>query len=350
MTDYLLRFDHLDGDTAIRPLTVSADTAASLAQEVHRHARGRLGSRSVDVHLDEDALTGAILRNGITVGEFTLDAAPVSTSRLRGDLVLHGYTLTDIHNISRYVVRYNRWYNAADIQDRFDAAWHAIVEHLLAADEKPTDRDLFHAGRTATDREMRQSQQAHGYNYHQPGTGTRPNFERYWFTTAAPTPSPENRVVEREALGQIWPNLTPRQQEALTALAATGDYRLAAEALDITQGTLHVLLSKARKRFLACWHEGEEPSKPWGTDRRIGDRAATAPAKTKRRAATRAAARRTGRPTRELVHGRASTYTNHACRCVPCTQAATDKARERNRAKGATPRQFKGRPLAGVAA
>ncbi|MEU5298026.1 hypothetical protein [Streptomyces umbrinus] len=348
-TSYTLTFDPPVLTTRGHPrtFTLTAGTPAGLAQEVHRHARGTLGSRTVDVRLDADLLTGTVLRAHAPVAAFTLTPhSAAALSETNGghrvghtEPALHGYTLDDLHHLSRHVVHSDRWHTAGDIEDRYDAAWHAIVEHLLAACERPSRHDLFHAGRVGCDQSVRQRLQAHGYNHHQPATGTRPSFERYWTTTAAHTPSPEDQIVDRRALWQIWPRLTPRQQQALEALAATDDYQKAAAALGVTPGTFHVLVSKARKRFLALWHEGEQPSRIWGTDRRVGSRTATTPAATKRRPPTRAVTRRSGRPQHQLVHGKASTYNNHNCRCAPCTTAATDQARERNRANGATPRR-----------
>jgi hypothetical protein len=165
-----------------------------------------------------------------------------------------------------------------------------------------------------------------------------PRFHAYW--TVTNPQSPEPGVVERLAVAQIWPRLTPRQQDALTMLATVGDYREAAVRLGVTPSTFRVLIFQARRRFLQWWHEGETASRPWGVDRRFGNRSATVPSASRRRPATQAVRRRTGgRPVPELVHGRASTYTNHACRCPPCTQAATDDTRERDRANGAVPRR-----------
>ncbi|MEU8892953.1 hypothetical protein [Streptomyces sp. NPDC048442] len=331
------------GASPPRTLTVTVATPAALAQEVHRHARGMLGSRSVDVRLDPGTLTGTVLRAHAPVADFALTplAAPVSAPgpERRTEAVLHGYTLDDLHHLSRHVVHSDSWHTAGDIEERYDAAWYALVEYLLAAAEPPTRRDLFQAGRRGRDASIRQDQQAHGYNHHRPGNGTRPRFEQYWTTAAAHRPPPEERIIDQYALAQIWPRLTPRQQQALTALAATGDYRQSAVALGVAQSTFHVLLSTARKRFFALWHEGEQPSRMWGTDRRVGSRTATAPVKTTRRPATRAVTRRTGRPQQDLVHGRPSTYTNHACRCEPCTTAMSAAARDRSRANGATARR-----------
>jgi len=326
---------HTGTDTAVRHITAEPH---NLAQEIHRHARGLLGSNRINIHLDPDTLTGTVTNHGTPEGDFTLTPTPEPATHTTRE-TLHDYSLNDIHHLARHVVHADRWNRATDIEDRYDAAWHAITEHLLTTDKPPTRNDLLRAGTEGSDRAVRQTQQAHGYNHHQPGTGTRPNFQRYWFLESAATPSPENRIVDHHALWQVWPKLTTRQQEALTALAAAGDYQQAADHLGITPGTFHTLVSGARKRFFLWWHEHETPSRMWGTDRRIGSRTTTTPPSTKRRPATRAVARRSGRPVHELVHGRASTYTNHACRCAPCTQAATAQAREKRRRAGTTARR-----------
>ena len=250
--------------------------------------------------------------------------------------VAHGYTVRDLEHLTRLVLRTDRWYTAGDIDERYNAVWVGIVEQLLTADEPPTRRELLNAGTRANDERVRDEMRTHGrstHNYGQP----MPRFHAYW--NPANPASPEPRVVERFAVEQIWPKLTPRQQQALAALAVLGDYDQAAAHLCVTPGTYNVLVSNARRRFLLWWHEGETPSRTWGTDRRVGSRTAAVPPVTKRRPATRAVVRRKGRPERELVHGRASTYTNHGCRCVPCTQAQTDVARQGRHAKGATPRR-----------
>lgn len=320
---------------------VTGDDPTTLARAIHHHARGILGSRQISVHIDLQTLSGTVLRTGTTLTTFTLLPESEPEPRREGAArdVLHGYSLDDVHHLAQHVVRSDRWSRGTDIQDRYDAAWHAIVEHLLTTNEHPSRGDLFRAGTAGSDRAVRQTMQAHGYNTNQFGTGLRPRFERYWVLQSMPTHSPEGRIVDRHALWQIWPKLTRRQQEALTVLAATGDYQQAATHMGLKPGTFHCLISHARKRFLTWWHEGEQPSRPWGTDRRIGSRSATAPPTARRRPATRAVVRRTGRPVHELVHGKASTYTNHACRCGPCTQAATDRAREISRRAGATARR-----------
>lgn len=115
---------------------------------------------------------------------------------------------------------------------------------------------------------------------------------------------------------------------------AIDDYQAAAAALDITPATFNVLVSRARKRFLTLWHDGERPSRVWGTDRRVGSHATKDRPQSKRRPVTAAVTRRTGRPVHELVHGKATTYSNHGCRCTPCTRASAEKETRRRRAKG----------------
>jgi hypothetical protein len=87
---------------------------------------------------------------------------------------------------------------------------------------------------------------------------------------ARPASGPEDRVIERIALAQIWPCLRPAHREALLALAAHGDYGLAARALGKPYSTFKADISRARREFLKLWHEGEAPSRPWVRDRRAG--------------------------------------------------------------------------------
>jgi DNA-binding CsgD family transcriptional regulator len=117
------------------------------------------------------------------------------------------------------------------------------------------------------------------------GGGTLPSFERYWTGTART--SHEDRVTERIALHQIIPLLTSRQTEVVHALAATDNYRAAAELLDMNPRTFNVTIRHARQRFLAAWHQGETPSRTWGNDRRVGNYSTTEAPKTERRPATR---------------------------------------------------------------
>lgn len=182
---------------------------------------------------------------------------------------LHGYTLEAIDHLTRYAIRLDRWYYAGDIDERFDAVRHAIVERLLTSTHTPDRHDLIQTGLRASTSNIATEARVHGRDVNR----VRPvlGFYKYWEPTHRGA-SPESHVVDRHALTQIWPLLLPREQAALTALAATDDYRLAAESLGIPAGTMNAHLHAARKRFLALWHEGETPSRLWRNDKRVDRR------------------------------------------------------------------------------
>lgn len=238
----------------------------------------------------------------------------------------YGYNLADLEKATRLAL----WRVVGghlDYRTRYDLAWSAITEALYSAAEPPTPADLVAAGQAAIARHVRIDMRHRGVQF---GGRTGPRFATYWMGLSSRTPSPEDRVVDAVALWQIWPHLTNRQREALLALAAHEDYRAAAAALGVAPGTYKVLIGTARRRFLALWHEGEAPSRPWGAYRRAPRTA---------RSATRTVGRHKERPAHELVHGSASTYRNHGCRCTPCTQASAREADRERRARGVPARR-----------
>lgn len=193
-------------------------------------------------------------------------AAETAPTPARGDDPLHGYTLQAIDHLTRIVIRMDRWYTAGDIDERFDAIRHAIVELLLTSTEPPARQDLLRAGTVASDNTVRDEARDHGRDISR--GKPMPEFARYW-ASAHRGASPEASVVERIALSQILPLLRPSERRALTALAASGDFEASATALGIAKGTFSTIVSTGRRRFLAAWHEGETPSKQWRTDRRV---------------------------------------------------------------------------------
>jgi hypothetical protein len=78
--------------------------------------------------------------------------------------------------------------------------------------------------------------------------------------------------VDRAALWQIWSQLEERHRVALLALATHEDYQAAADAMGVPYATYVTRVRRARHAFYALWHEGETPSRPWGTDRRQGSK------------------------------------------------------------------------------
>lgn len=181
----------------------------------------------------------------------------------------HGYTLGDLQRVARSAAVTTRAM-AGDYDDRYGEAFAAAAEALYAAEQWPAEYVLFRAAQDALRDESRKNRSYRGCAYRHEGwleNGTGPNFVRYWSDVTAVTPSPEGRVVERLALAQILPMLTPRQREVVAALAAFDDHGAARDALGgLDCYATH--LTNARRRFLAWWHEGEVPSRPWGTDRR----------------------------------------------------------------------------------
>ncbi|GGS96616.1 hypothetical protein [Streptomyces violaceus] len=186
--------------------------------------------------------------------------------------VLRGYSLHTIDNIVRMGVRRNTWYAAVDADERYACAWHAVVEELMTAEEKPSTTDLFCiAWRTADDLTRRIGEQhghgrARGDSY--TGRTDMPKWHAYWNTVCRHTGGPEDMVVERTALAQIWPRIPAAHQEALQALAAFGDYQAAADALGLKYPAFCRRIRLAREQFLRLWLEGETPRRGWRDRRR----------------------------------------------------------------------------------
>jgi len=217
------------------------------------------------------------------------EPAPVEPPRKPAD-PMHGYTVADLDGIAASVVRHNMgWWPAGDRADQHDTAWEGIVEHLCAAQQPPARHELMEAGRRALATEVKDQMRHRGTRTD--GTNNGANFARYWLWYAARVPSPETMITDHVALRQILATLTPRQQAAVNALAVREDYVLAAQMLGIEPQTFRSLLGRARKDFLALWHEGEKPSRLWGCDRRAYRRETDDPGELARRAKDAAAAR-----------------------------------------------------------
>jgi len=198
----------------------------------------------------------------------TQEAVPTAASAAATEL-RHGYTLDSLTRLAHYAARNKLWYYTTDLAVRYEVAFATMAEHLYAAPEPPTAGELVKVGWHAIAAHGDARRQFLGLAHDgPPGPGL--NFERYWRGVTAPADSPEDKVTDRIALAQIWPRLTPASREALAALAAHGDYRRAADALGIGYKTFVCRISDARRQFLALWHDGETPSRPWVRDRRAG--------------------------------------------------------------------------------
>ncbi|MFD0855677.1 hypothetical protein ACFQ07_25775, partial [Actinomadura adrarensis] len=177
----------------------------------------------------------------------------------------HGYNLADLERLTRMSIA--RVYGLSiDYRTRYDTAWSAIAEALYAADARPEPNDLVLAGQKAISQYGHDEMHHRGYDTNK-GGGCMPKFAAYWLDKRS-QPGPEPGVVERFTLAQIWEQLPDKHRQVLHALAVCDDYRAAAGMVGKSYGAYLMAISRARAAFLELWHEGEEPSRPWGFDRR----------------------------------------------------------------------------------
>jgi DNA-directed RNA polymerase specialized sigma24 family protein len=183
--------------------------------------------------------------------------------------VKYGYTLRDLQQMTAAALLADRSM-AMDYTERRDIAWSAIAEALCEAPHWPKRSELIQAGWQAIYRAVREEYRQHGYADRAWGAGhaSAPRFVKFWYS--GPTPSHEDRIVEKLATHQIVDTLTPACRDAIVALAVHDNYRLAAESLGINDKAFRARLITARRRLLAHWFEGETPRKTRGTDRRVG--------------------------------------------------------------------------------
>jgi hypothetical protein len=173
------------------------------------------------------------------------------------------------------VLTIDRWRTDLDVADRYAAILDALTDHLMAADEAPTRGDLIRVGLRASNRHVKQEMHHHGYDPQRSdlGPGTLAGFQRYWQRSGH---SPwDDRLVERLAIHQIWPLLTVAQQQAVMALALTGDHEAAADMLGLTLGAFSGRLKNARRVVYGLWHEHETPPRRRRMDKRVLSRTGT---------------------------------------------------------------------------
>jgi hypothetical protein len=175
--------------------------------------------------------------------------------------------MRDLDVLARLVVASNRSRFSSNPLDAYEAAWHGIAEHLCTAPTRPTRNELLAAGRDTATHEAHANVRHHGSRRDAEHTGW--GHAVYW-NTGLVAPGPEDRVVDTLALQQILPALTPRERDALQALATAGTQDGAVPLYGAARGNFTTMLSQARTRFRQLWHEGEQPSMHWGPDRRAG--------------------------------------------------------------------------------
>jgi len=123
----------------------------------------------------------------------------------RGEVeVRFGYTIRDIDRIAQHAA--NRAFGGALYPpDRLDTAWHGVVEHLYSCAGPPTPLDLHRAGVHAVQQDNQAEFHHHGIHQRDRlgGAHQAPRYAAYWLGQHS-TPSPENQIVDRLALMEIW--------------------------------------------------------------------------------------------------------------------------------------------------
>jgi hypothetical protein len=188
-------------------------------------------------------------------------------------LLAHGFTVAQLDHVARKATFASRWL-FLPLAERIDIARFAITEHLLTCTETPAFWDLVNLGERAIGAHAEAEGRYRGVYLAQNGKpmgAGMPRYWRYWLSAAQPTRSPEDPIVEAQALAQIWPRPSRPHQRVLLALAEYDDYTLAAKALGRTHHGFVSTMSTARQQFLRLWHEHETPSRFWGRDRRNRD-------------------------------------------------------------------------------
>ncbi|WP_157429656.1 hypothetical protein [Actinomadura oligospora] len=152
-----------------------------------------------------------------------------------------------------------------DPDDRWEAAWFAVVERLYdPAAEPPAAKDLIYAARQGLWALSSANLHTHGV----PSSGRadgekslRPQFARYWLgsqvkQTEAPFVA---AITDRIALAQVLAKLPLAQREAVLALALYQDRSKAAGALGLTYSAFSSRIDNARRAVLELWHQHETP-------------------------------------------------------------------------------------------
>lgn len=182
----------------------------------------------------------------------------------------HGYTLMSINRMAVHAAHHCPWVHPDHLDKRESSqnAWSAMVEHLYASDQKPTDVELLRVGYRAVVTQHEAPLHSRGLRGQHDTPG--PRFAAYWAPLARP--QVEETAIERVALAQIWPLLTRGQREAVWAVVEHGSLPAAARHLGLQYNALHLRIQGARERFLDWWHQGEKPSKKWMQDWGSGGR------------------------------------------------------------------------------
>lgn len=172
---------------------------------------------------------------------------------------IHGYTADDITDLARSAVMSNRHRLLGDLDECIAAAWSAVAEALLTADEEPERFTLYQAAFNAASRENDSLRSFRGAARTRDGGGQLRNFGIFWNQRFS-VPGHEDGIVDRLTVPQIMVELTSIQRQILNAyVRAEGDTRQVAEWLGIPETRARERLRSARAAFSRLWFEGETP-------------------------------------------------------------------------------------------
>lgn len=167
----------------------------------------------------------------------------------------HDFTMADIERASRISAYRARTGTFLTWGERYDIAWMAIVEEIYTAQEKP---DLVEVGMSAVGAESKAHLRHHGVVGLTGANEFTPRFRAYWHHVAAETDFTDG-IVDRLALAQVLGVLTPKEYEAIAALAALGSSVAAAKALGLSRPAFKERLRRARAKIFALWYAPETP-------------------------------------------------------------------------------------------
>lgn len=182
--------------------------------------------------------------------------------------VRHGYTMHDLHSMTKQAVRADRSL-ASDADTRYNTAWSAIALALCEADDIPDRHDLVTIGWQAIYREVKEMRGLFGFKDRDGTTevASAPRYVQYW---TVPPLHPDDDYAERVAVHQIVDTLPDTYRDAVIALAVHDDYQLAADSLGLKYSAFTFRMTVARKQFRELWFAPETAPPIKTTDRRIG--------------------------------------------------------------------------------
>lgn len=173
--------------------------------------------------------------------------------------LVHGYTMAQVERAAAKAAATNSSHSPLSWDDRYEAAWMGVVEALYGEVTRPDFAALVLAGLKAVSDENHAYRQAHGMGGASKRDGQPSvSFSKYWSTRGSDWDFTDE-IAERLSLPVVLGLLTPKQYEAIAALAAHGTQERAAQALGVPALTLHAQVKDARRRIIKAWFAPETP-------------------------------------------------------------------------------------------